>query len=148
MSQIIIRKAQIKDAPAIADLAGQLGYPTAPDQAAIRLGYLLDRIDSAILVAVRDSESLVGWIQVFDLLLLEAQPAAEIGGLVVDQTQRGEGIGQALVKAAEDWAVGRGHAILLVRSNAIRSDAHRFYTGLGFRQLKTQFVFSKDIQTG
>ena len=147
MRRIDIRAAQINDAAEIAKLAGQLGYPTSPDDAAIRLGNLITRPDHVIFVATTDSGRILGWVHVFDFSLLESQPTAEIGGLVVDQNYRGGGVGHALVEAAEDWSRQRGHSTLWVHSNTIRTDAHRFYTKLGFSQMKTQVVFMKTLES-
>lgn len=83
-----------------------------------------------------------GWLHATTSFRLESPPYAEIGGLVVDEHRRGQGIGERLVRAAVDWAGGRGFAELRVRSNVVREDAHRFYRRLGFASVKTQAVFA------
>lgn len=140
-----IRIARIKDAPALAELAGQLGYPTTPEQAAVRLANLLGKSDHVVFVAERAPGEIIGWIHVFKLLLLESPPTAEIGGLVVDLRLRGSGTGKALVQAARRWAMRQGLKTLWVRSNIIREKTHTFYQGEGFNKIKTQVFFSTDL---
>jgi GNAT superfamily N-acetyltransferase len=144
-SNTLIRSAKVKDAPALAELAGQLGYPTTPAQAAVRLAYLLSKPDHEVFVAERGPGEIIGWIHVFKLTLLESPPTAEIGGLVVDQRLRGSGSGKALVQAARRWAMRQGLQTLWVRSNTIREKAHKFYEGEGFSRIKTQVFFSTDL---
>lgn len=87
----------------------------------------------------------VGWIHIGATHRLEAGPFAEIGGLVVDEAHRGGGIGAALVKAAEDWARGRGFGLVRVRSNVARAGARGFFQRLGYGEVKTQAVFGKPV---
>ena len=47
---------------------------------------------------------------------------------------RSAGIGAAMMAAAEAWAQERGAAFLELTSNATRTDAHRFYARLGYKQ--------------
>jgi len=53
---------------------------------------------------------------------------AEIVSLVVSESARGQGIGKALVLAAESWANTRVNKIR-VRANSTREEAHDFYMG-------------------
>lgn len=140
-----IRLARLSDAPTIAELAGQLGYPTSTEQALYRLQILLASNEDAIFVAEDDTARVIGWVHVHARPSLIDLPYAEIGGLVVDQSQRSAGVGRALVAEAETWTRGRGCASLWVRSNIIRERAHHFYEELGFRRLKSQHVFVKDL---
>jgi GNAT superfamily N-acetyltransferase len=144
-SNTLIRSARIADAQAIAELAGQLGYPTTAAQAATRLANLLGKPDHIVYVAEREPDEIIGWIHVFGLSLVESPPTAEIGGLVVDHRLRGSGTGKALIQAARRWALRHGFKTLWVRSNTIREKAHRFYEGEGFKRIKTQVFFSTEL---
>ena len=139
-----IRRAADADAPAIATLSGQLGYPTTADAVRARLVTALDRADNEILVAL-DGDAVVGWIHVYGVHTLESDAHAEIAGLIVDDRQRSRGIGEALVRAAEQWAAGAGYRDARVRSNVIRERAHGFYVRLGYREVKRQSVLVKNL---
>ena len=136
-----IRKALISDAPAIAKLSCQLGYPTTTSQASLRLANLYNKKDQTVLVADLEPQIVVGWIHIFGTQRVETDPFAEIGGLVVDEAYRNHGVGKQLLEAACLWAEDHGFRTVRVRSNIIRSDAHRFYQREGFQIAKTQVIF-------
>lgn len=140
-----IREAAADDVAALADLATQLGYPSQPEEMSRRLTALQSE-RSVVLVALEGSQ-IVGLVQVSiePTVLVEAR--ATIDALVVDEAHRGEGIGSALVDAAESWAVDRGCLLICVRSNITREGAHTFYKKLGYVLVKTSFVLTKGLQT-
>lgn len=137
-----IRPARPADAPAIADLATQLGYPTRPEEAEPRLRDVTSRPENAVLVAEVEG-AVAGWLHVAGSHSVESEPFAEILGLVVDETHRGGGIGAALVEAADGWAARHGFRTLRVRSNVVRERTHAFYERLGFARTKSQVVFAR-----
>ena len=140
--EIQIRCANPDDAERIAALATQLGYPSTPGQVAARLARLKHDGEHAIFVA-EQSALVVGWVHVFEKHLLESDPEAEIGGLVVDENYRGAGAGKFLMERAEEWARSRGLKSVYLRSNVIRKEAHVFYEKLGYLVVKTQTAFRK-----
>ena len=140
-----IRLAVEDDAPALAPLCGELGYPSTAEETRQRLAALLERPeDHAVFVAEVDG-ALLGWGSVAVTRLLEAADRAELTGLVVTEASRGRGVGRELVATVEEWARARGLAQVGVRSNVIRLDAHRFYEGLGYPRAKQQVVFRKTL---
>ncbi|MGD8328256.1 MAG: GNAT family N-acetyltransferase [Acidobacteriota bacterium] len=145
MSEIRIRRAQSDDAESLAHLSGELGYPAAAAAVAQRLAVLLDRGDHAVLVAESAEGRVLGWAHAFVAHRLESPSFAEIGGLVVSEGVRGQGIGRCLVAAAERWARNRGLGAIRVRSNVVREEAHAFYRRLGYENLKEQAVFRKSL---
>jgi GNAT superfamily N-acetyltransferase len=103
----------------------------------LRSGNLIDRLaaiamdaDHAVFVAEGEDGRIFGWLHVFGSKLLVSSPSAELGGLVVDARSRGAGVGQALMRVAENWASEKGYDRLRVRSNIVRADAHRFYNAI------------------
>ena len=142
---VAIRAMIAADIDDAARLATQLGYPSTSEQVARRFDAIQTAADSQVLVAVDDSEAVVGWIHIFGNRLLESEPDAEIGGLVVDESVRGRGVGSALVAAAEAWARERGYAVVSVRSNVVRREAHEFYQERGYGAVKTQVKFRKTL---
>jgi GNAT superfamily N-acetyltransferase len=140
-----IRPMTAADAPAVADLTTQLGYPATADQTRERLASLGERTDDhAALVADVDGRA-VGWVHVALVTTLESGLAANLGGLVVDEAHRSGGIGAELLAAAEAWARERGARRLVVRSRVARERAHRFYEREGYAIVKTSHVFEKRI---
>jgi len=141
--QITIRLAKEGDVEALAKLAGQLGYPSTSQQVSGRLTVLLARPDdNAIFVADQNGRPL-GWVHAHIYRLLVDDPEVEIGGLIVDQTVRGHGIGEQLMQAAETWAKKMGCSSVYLRSNTIRTPAHEFYKRIGYEIIKSQYAFRK-----
>lgn len=140
-----IRLCQISDAPPIAKLSEQLGYPVPVEEMERRLRRLADDPDHAVLVAGLADGEVVGWIDVGVVFHLQSGAYCELGGLVVSEAVRGNGIGRELVAAAEQWAASRGLKKVLVRSNARRADAHRFYLREDYTMVKTSAVFEKKL---
>ena len=142
LPEVTLRPAKLTDAAAFANLATQLGYPSSPQQVAERLASVLDDQKHLILAAV-SGDRVVGWAHAYVCCLVESDTFAELGGLVVDESYRGKGIGGKLLDKVENWAHQKGCAAVSVRSNIIRLQAHKFYTARGYDQIKTQHSFRK-----
>ncbi|MFC3283471.1 GNAT family N-acetyltransferase [Litchfieldella rifensis] len=132
------------DVPALVRLSGALGYPCQASEMRERLAFLGSRPGHVVLVVSDDANQPLGWIHAFESAQLTSPPFVEIAGLVIDEEARGEGLGQLLVEGVAAWAKERGIGRLRVHSRISRGDAHRFYTRLGFMQVKTQHVFQRD----
>jgi ribosomal protein S18 acetylase RimI-like enzyme len=141
-----VREATVADAPALAALAGELGYPVDVAASAGRLAVALADGDRSVFVAEVDGR-VAGWIDVAERRPIQEGRSAEIGGLVVTADRHRSGLGRALVAAAEQWAAGRGLASLTVRSRSTRDAAHAFYRALGFEDVKTSLVFRKPVES-
>ena len=138
----------LEDAAEVANLTSQLGYRSTEADVKRRYALIHARSDGRLIVALDINATVVGWIHVQELSLLEADQRAEIWGLVVADTVRGSGVGRLLVEAAEAWAVRRGLEIMGVRSNSLRVEAHAFYEHLGYEVVKTQKAFRKNLKSG
>jgi GNAT superfamily N-acetyltransferase len=139
-----VRPVQLGDAPAIARLAGELGYPSTEEEVRARLAILLPDERCFAAVAAVGAEP-CGWIAAEHRRSLDADERAEITGLVVGAGARRAGVGRALVAEAERWAAGRGLALVTVRSNAARLESHPFYESLGYARTKTQHYYRKPL---
>lgn len=133
------------DCARMAELAGQLGYPSTARQIQERLETMTDPDQYATYVAELPNGHVVGLIGVYIFRAVELDPFVEISGLVVDEHVRSQGIGRALLDAAEHWARERGFNGLSVRSNVVRERAHAFYMRNGFERGKTQATLVKSF---
>lgn len=143
--EALIREARLTDAPELATLTGELGYPASIEEMHQRLPYLLDSSDHLLLVATDEDDRAIGWIHAALRRTLELEPYVQIAGLVVGSAHRGSGIGAGLVTRAEEWAREQGVRRVLVHSNVVRERAHRFYLRAGYALAKTSRVFSKGL---
>ena len=140
-----LRRALPEDASEVVRLAGELGYEASSAQMRSRLERLGADPCHVVFVAPAPGARLLGWIHAARTLILESGDAVEIMGLVVDPAARRSAIGRSLVSAAEDWAREFAVPRIVVRSNALRPEAHAFYPALGYTLVKTQRVYRKAI---
>lgn len=145
---LIIRSATATDADAIASLAGELGYPVTGEVMRERLAVATQDAHQLAVVAVAEGDIPVGWLQAQFSCVLDAGRRVEILGLVVSARVRRSGAGRALVEAAERWAQRLGAETIVVRSRIERTESHRFYPALGYRETKTQKVYLKPLTEG
>jgi GNAT superfamily N-acetyltransferase len=143
--QTVIRLVSAEDAARIAVLCQQLGYPASPEQVQQRLHRIQQNEDHVLYVAERSDGHVIGWVHVYVRQLVVTDRHAEIGGLVVGEGYHRQGVGRLLMEQVERWAREKGCGAVYVRSNVIRDDAHAFYEGIGYSNVKTSKVFCKDL---
>jgi GNAT superfamily N-acetyltransferase len=144
-SEMKIRCARSEDAPRVAELSGQLGYPATAAQMRKRLRGIKLSSQHAVFIAESAKEGIIGWLHVSRQPLLEGEIRAEVNGLIVGEEHRSAGAGARLLAAAETWARKRGCKSMSVRSNVIRERAHKFYERNGYEHYKTQKSFRKPL---
>lgn len=143
-SVLRIRNAKKSDVPRIAELSGELGYPTSTKEMKQRFTQIKPPSAHAVFVAEFEG-NVVGWIHVSITPLLEVSRRAEVNGLIVADGQRSLGAGAKLLEAAETWARSKKCSGMSVRSNVIRDRAHAFYERQGYIHFKTQKAFRKAL---
>jgi GNAT superfamily N-acetyltransferase len=139
-----IRDAVDADTPKISELALQLGYSVCAKDIASRLAQHSKQSDSRVVVAV-DGARVVGWTTFRLSKKIHSKPVVEVSGFVVEQELRRKGIGKKMMAYVENWATE--HRIYTVRLNAnsTRAEAHRFYEAIGFKKIKEQIAFQKEL---
>jgi len=144
-SGVEIRAPRAGDCSRMAELSGQLGYKATGAEIEKRLAAMQASPDCAVFVAELLGGHVAGWVGVFVYRCVEANTRAEISGLVVDEGIRSSGIGRRLMERAEEWAREKGCSAVGVRSQVFREGAHAFYERLGYKHIKTQKSFRKDL---
>jgi GNAT superfamily N-acetyltransferase len=142
---LMIRRARSSDAPRIAALSGELGYPATAKDISERMRKLKAAAPNALFVAESPDAGVVGWTHVSVTHLVESGTRAELNSLIVRAGQRSLGAGSRLLAAAEAWARRRGCPSMSVRSNVVRDRAHVFYQRAGYEHYKTQKAFRKKL---
>jgi GNAT superfamily N-acetyltransferase len=141
----IIRPARLEDAEALANLADQLGYPSTVERVRRRFEVLAEKPDENAVFVAEANGKILGWVHAHVYALLVDDPETEIGGLVVDESARGQRVGERLMQAAEAWTLEKGCSSVYVRSNVIRTRAHEFYKRNGYTIIKSQYAFRKNL---
>ncbi|HWE88681.1 MAG TPA: GNAT family N-acetyltransferase [Pseudonocardiaceae bacterium] len=136
---MVIRRATGSDVPAIVALLAddELGAAreSPDDLAPYRRAFELIDADAGELLVVADrGGEIVGTLQLSLLPGLARQGAlrAQIEAVRVARGERGNKLGQRLIRWAIDQARARGCALVQLTSDKTRTDAHRFYERLGF----------------
>ncbi|MBK7876848.1 MAG: GNAT family N-acetyltransferase [Planctomycetes bacterium] len=139
-----IRLARPDDAARIAELAGELGYPAAPEQVVERLAELAQRAEHAVFV-LEEAAIVQAFVHVEHVHALVSAPHVEVAALVVASVVRSRGHGRALLEHAQAWARARGVTTLRLRSRSSRERAHAFYRRAGYVVTKTQLCFERGL---
>lgn len=139
--ELIIRRASAEDLPAIVRMLADdpLGKTRERYAEPLPEAYLKAFAD---VEAQKGNEILVAEIggRVAGCLQLTMIPGlsrlgmlrAQIEGVRVDESRRGEGIGEKLFQDAIERARKAGCGLVQLTTDASRPDAHRFYERLGF----------------
>jgi GNAT superfamily N-acetyltransferase len=137
---LAIRNAGPGDAAAIADLLGELGYPSEAARVQRRLERIAHDPSSKLFVAEITGE-IAGLAGLHVLPLVEHDElGCMLTALVVAAAHRRQGVGGELVGAVEREARSRGCSRLVLNSADRRADAHAFYESLGFEATGRRFV--------
>lgn len=142
--EITIRNAEIKDSKSITELSNELGYETLNIDIQNRLNRILENPDNCVYVAIKKGK-VVGWIHGFYSMRVESNFFVEIGGLVVNENFRKNGIGKKLVDKVIEWTYLHKCDKVRVRCNVVRKESHRFYENIGFEINKEQKIFDKRL---
>lgn len=123
-----------------------------PDSTASEVETLLERPrqDYLVLVAPRSS-GLCGFAEVGQRPYAggcHSSPVAYLEGIWVDPDVRGSGVGRALVRAAEAWAVARGHTELASDTLIDNDPSIAFHRAIGFREIERIVCFRKVLREG
>lgn len=140
-----IRPASLKDAAEIARLSAELGYPVTKAQIRDRLQPLQEKSDHAVFVVEIHDGPIVGWAHAYLRPLLISKLSAEVGGIVIQETCRRQGLGKRLLQHIETWAGGRGCQIVTLYSGMQRDTAHHFYPKIGYTRVKSSWKYEKRI---
>ncbi|MCH8814406.1 MAG: GNAT family N-acetyltransferase [Chloroflexi bacterium] len=147
----IVRPATEDDLPRIVELLQQLSFddrredigPPLPD-VYLNAFRQLQADPGQHLLVVEDDGRIVGSVTVIVCpnLSHKGTPWAEVENMIVDDAARGRGHGEALIREAIEIARRAGCYKLTLTSNNKRTDAHRFYERVGFKQTHRGFRIS------
>jgi ribosomal protein S18 acetylase RimI-like enzyme len=124
----------------VAELLGELGYPSTPAQAAARLERIASDPTTWLVVAELDGEIAGFGVLHVQNLVERDEPGVEVAGIVVGERFRRRGVGELLMQALEDEARTRGGKTMVLNTAHRRADAHAFYEALGYEHTGRRYV--------
>ncbi|SBS31008.1 putative acetyltransferase [Marinomonas spartinae] len=141
-----IRQANVADIDALVELSRQIGeihyekaphtfMPPSPEEKAFLLK-ALEGGEYHFLVAEHEG-SVIGFINA-RIMINESIPfivkktVCRIGTIVVDESHRSCGVGEALMKACYSWAIESGATSIRLEVMAFNERAKAFYQKLGY----------------
>jgi GNAT superfamily N-acetyltransferase len=128
-----IRSATVNDAPAIARLLAQLGYPDTEAFLGANLQELL--ADPRELLLVWAEETVAGFLSADLSIYPELKGrVATIKAFAVDETVRSKGIGRKLEAELTRLATEKGCDRIIVHCAERRTQAHQFYYRQGYTE--------------
>jgi ribosomal protein S18 acetylase RimI-like enzyme len=139
-SSVELRAAQPRDSAAVAELLGELGYPSTQEQAAERIEHIAADPSTWLVVAELEGEIAGFGVLHVQNLVERDEPGVEVAGLVVGKRFRRQGVGELLMKALEDEARARGGTTMVLNTAHSRADAHAFYEALGYEHTGRRYA--------
>ncbi|MEU7925228.1 GNAT family N-acetyltransferase [Micromonospora sp. NPDC049801] len=140
MSDMIFREAVRADLPAVIalladDVLGKARDFTQVDEAYERAFADISADPRNFLIVAEQDGDLVGCLQITYIPGLGRHGAERslIESVRVRSDRRGQGLGRQMMAWVIDQARRRGCALVQLTTDKSRTDAHRFYLGLGFR---------------
>ena len=147
---ISVRRATRADVSALAPLfdayRGFYGKPGDLELAKRFLGERLEKGQSTIFVAEDEEGHAAGLVQLYpSFSSVSAAPILILNDLFVDPAQRGRGVGQALMAAAEAFAKASGAIRLTLSTGAGNAQAQALYRAQGWTRDESFWVFEKSL---
>ncbi len=150
----LVERARAGDVPAVVELLLDdpigAGRETARDLAPYREAFVaVDADPRQLLVVAREGAGrVVATLQLSFLRSLSRGGATrmQVEAVRVSSSTRGTGLGRGLLGWAADHGRARGAVLGQLTSDLRRTDAHRFYEGLGWRH--THAGMKLDLTTG
>ena len=125
------REASAELVAALTALLPQLN-PNLPAPTSEHLAVLLDDPGATLLIA-RDGDAIVGTALVI-VYPTTLRFESRIEDVVVDESARGRGVGEALVRECIELARRRGASIVELQTARVRVAANRLYERMGFER--------------
>lgn len=142
----MIRKADLKDLPLLTELVLERYSHYAADKTYYDLGMTMVSAESVFFLAFFE-EKPVGYAQCqlrYDMVEgTETSPVGYLEGIYVKGEYRIRGHASRLMEACEKWAKEEGCIEFAGNCEVGDEEGHKFYTKLGFKEIKRIVCFAK-----
>ena len=145
---MVIRKAERKDLPVIAELACRLWPHHTAEEIQEEMSEILQKPDAAFFLAFTETGA-AGFAQCqlrHDYVEgTEHSPVGYLEGIYVEPAHRGNGLARQLLFACETWAKTRGCTEFASDCELTNTESLRFHLKTGFAEANRIICFVKKI---
>ena len=144
----MIKQAEMKDLPMIAELACQLWPDHTVEEMCSEFADMIARPDAAFFLAYAD-EAAVGFAQCqlrYDYVEgTDSSPVGYLEGIYVAEEYRKHGIARELLSACEGWAKEKGCTAFASDCELENVQSLQFHLSVGFEEVNRIICFTKKI---
>lgn len=144
----MIRKAEIKDLPILAELACQLWPDHTLEEMRSEFAEIIAKPDAAFFLAYADNVP-VGFAQCqlrHDYVEgTDSSPVGYLEGIYVADGNRKQGVAKALLSACESWAKDKGCTEFASDCELDNVQSLQFHLNVGFEEANRIICFTKKI---
>jgi aminoglycoside 6'-N-acetyltransferase I len=126
----------------------QLWPHLQPAAHGIEMRHWLERMDTVVFVAQRDAGGLCGFAEVGSRSVADGcdtSPVAYLEGWYVDDDLRRQGVGRALMAAAEQWARDYGYREFASDVEVANVASQNAHAALGFTEISRAVTYVKRL---
>ena len=144
----MIRKAEIKDLPILAELACQLWPDHTVEEMQIEFAEIITKNDAAFFLAYAE-ETAIGFAQCqlrHDYVEgTDSSPVGYLEGIYVAEGYRKQGVAKELLSACENWAKTKGCTEFASDCELDNMQSLRFHLNVGFEEANRIICFTKKL---
>ena len=144
----MIRKAEIKDLPIIAELACKLWPDNTVEEMCAEMGEILAKPDSAFFLAYVEDVP-IGFAQCqlrYDYVEgTDSSPVGYLEGIYVADGYRKQGVARELLSACESWAKAKGCSEFASDCELDNVQSLQFHLNVGFEEANRIICFTKKL---
>jgi aminoglycoside 6'-N-acetyltransferase I len=143
-----IRRLRTSDLEQWGRMRHALWPDIAPEAADHDMQAWLGRPDTVVFVACRPDGTLCGFVEAGSRPYAdgcETSPVAYIEGWYVDAEVRQQGVGRALLAAAEVWARAEGYREIASDAHLDNTVSHRAHERAGYIEVERVILFRKSL---
>ena len=144
----MIRKAEIKDLPILAELACQLWPDNTVEEMRSEFAEIMAKPDAAFFLACEEDVP-VGFAQCqlrYDYVEgTDSSPVGYLEGIYVAEESRKHGIARELLSACESWAKAKGCSEFASDCELDNVQSLQFHLNVGFKEANRIICFTKKI---
>ena len=144
----MIRKAEIKDLPILAELACQLWPDHTVEEMQVEFAEIVAKTDAAYFLAYAE-ETAIGFAQCqlrHDYVEgTDSSPVGYLEGIYVAEEYRKHGIARELLSSCETWAKSKGCAEFASDCELDNLQSLKFHLNVGFEEVNRIICFTKKL---